>query len=450
MRRFSMIAMWAALGSGLLFGAPAAHAVEIETFHVHQFIAVGKPQIHVKFDLQADNWNAATEDLFKVRFDASVTLRKVTPVLDGSDLTVSFDKFKKVIDLSDYGVAYHGQSYEFTINFAKPASALGDLKNEAVNVCREIHSNGGKPSKSYVIPKLGTAFADILVRVASQAASVKVDQVSPPVAYEIVCDANPKWHEPVKPIGGIATDKGPFRVESVSLFLATIVGQETHPTPNMSCSKVKVTVRIETNGTGVVSYKLWRQPGNAVTKEHIAAMQTEGPYKGRFIVEDTFWDSFGKTTYQQYMVEMITGSPFGKSTQWKPISIKCNGNYASPTPDEPVPTFKVTSMDLQIIGTDADGCPAKATVSATFIANMPGKFDYLIGTSLGPNKHGVLEAKKVGNVYSAQQTLDLDVTESGELKVHAIALDFPNSAAEAAKAYDCAGPEEPLQGYHAH
>jgi hypothetical protein len=99
--------------------------------------------------------------------------------------------------------------------------------------------------------------------------------------------------------------------------------------------------------------------------------------------------------------------------------------------------FKVLSTDLKILGLSAQGCPAKAVISATFTANAPGKFHYVIGTTLGPNKHGVLEAKKVGNLYRAQTTLPVDVIKSGTLKVHAMALDFPESEAAVSAAYGC-------------
>jgi hypothetical protein len=99
--------------------------------------------------------------------------------------------------------------------------------------------------------------------------------------------------------------------------------------------------------------------------------------------------------------------------------------------------FKVLSTDLKILGLHAQGCPAKAVISATFIANAPGKFHYVIGTTLGPNKHGVLEVKKVGNLYRAQTTLPVDMVKSGTLKVHAMALDFPESEAAVGEAYGC-------------
>jgi hypothetical protein len=389
----------------MLFGAGPARAVEIDEFKVTQATSGERPQIHVKFDLQADNWNAATTDPFKLSFLVSITLRKLSPLVDGSDFTLTFDKLKKVIDLADYGAAYKGQMFGFTINFNQPASTLGDIKYHAVTLCREIRSNGAKPNKPYVFVRNAPAFADVFVQVAAKLAAIKTAQAQPNVSYDVVCDANPDWHEPIVPVPGIATNKGPFEVKSLDLFVATLAGQDTHPNPATSCNKAKVTVRIETNKIGAVSYTLWRMPGEPVKKQKLAVMLTEGPDKGRFIIEDIYIETFDKTTYAQYMVE-VTNNAFSPSTQWKPITIHCNSSYSSGQPQggagELIEGFKVTKTELKIIGTGDKGCPAKAFVTATFFANKPGDFDYLIGTSLGASKHGKLQAKKVGSVYRAQ------------------------------------------------
>jgi hypothetical protein len=99
--------------------------------------------------------------------------------------------------------------------------------------------------------------------------------------------------------------------------------------------------------------------------------------------------------------------------------------------------FAVLSTDLAILDLGAPNCPPKVEISAIFTTSKAGKFEYLIGTSAGPNKHGVLEAKKVGNSYRAQAALTITPIKSGELKVHAIALGFPDSEAAASKVYAC-------------
>jgi hypothetical protein len=100
-------------------------------------------------------------------------------------------------------------------------------------------------------------------------------------------------------------------------------------------------------------------------------------------------------------------------------------------------SFAVLSTDLVILDLGPPNCPPKVEISAIFNTSKPGKFKYLIGTSAGPNKHGVLEAKKVGNSYRAQAALTIDHIKSGELKVHAIANGFPDSEAAVSKVYKC-------------
>ena len=99
-------------------------------------------------------------------------------------------------------------------------------------------------------------------------------------------------------------------------------------------------------------------------------------------------------------------------------------------------SFAVLSTDLVILDLGPPNCPPKVEISAIFNTSKPGKFKYLIGTSAGPNKHGVLEAKKVGNSYRAQAALTIHI-KSGELKVHAIANGFPESEAAVSKVYAC-------------
>lgn len=99
--------------------------------------------------------------------------------------------------------------------------------------------------------------------------------------------------------------------------------------------------------------------------------------------------------------------------------------------------FAVLSTQLVILDLGPPACPGKVEISAIFTTSKPGKFHYLIGTSAGPNKHGTLDAKKVGNAYRAQAALTIDPVKSGELKVHAIAQGFPDSEAAVSKVYDC-------------
>jgi len=134
-----------------------------------------------------------------------------------------------------------------------------------------------------------------------------------------------------------------------------------------------------------------------------------------------------------WLIAAPAGSSADTSTQ-QPIgstSGRITGIVADPA------SFAVLSTDLVILDLGAPNCPPKVEISAIFNTSKPGKFKYLIGASAGPNKHGVLEAKKVGNSYRAQAALTIDHIKSGELKVHAIANGFPESEAAVSKVYAC-------------
>ncbi|HKP22485.1 MAG TPA: hypothetical protein VJV39_01365 [Dongiaceae bacterium] len=442
MRNFSTLILSAALGCGVLVGAAPARALDYEDFWVKQRGLEAKhPQIRVAFDLQKDTWSTVTNDEVVFEFEWHVKLQKSYALAPGSTFAMTIDNasWEKPLQSSDLGTETFGDIFKVK----KQGSKLGKLKDYALYVCGEIRNNHGKPNKDHVLTKYiqGTGWLD--VSTIAPGYNVLEKDIPVWVTYDIVCMANPKWHEPIQPKeNNLAVDKGDFKVQSIDVFLTTFQGQETSPTPGTSCKKLKVTVRIETNKAGIVAYKLWRQPGEAVEKSHMATMKKDGQFKGRFIVEDTFVDTFDKTTYIQYMAE-VTNLKFGPSTQWKPITIQCNGGFTTGQPQggagDLIPSFKVTKTDLKIISLEGKGCPTKAFVTATFIANKPGTFKYFIGTSLNKNKSGQLEAKKVGNVYRAQETLTVDITKSGKLTAHARPVDFPAAGTATSKAYNCTG-----------
>lgn len=437
MRGLSTLIASAVLGGGPLFGVAPASALDIKDF---DFDPMGKrPEIHVIFDLQADNWNAVTSDIVSFGTYYSFTVYKAYALDPDSHITVGLEHLSWVHEFQS--TKSGNEVFEGQIDLKKSADKLTDLKNLAINACRAYRAQGGTPAKDHVIQRTVEAKAYLDLMTIAPVFNEALADRTIDVPYDIVCDANPKWHKPIKPAEDFTANKGDFKIQSIDLFLTTFHGQESNPNPGTSCKKLKVTVRIETNKVGGVQYKVWRQPGEAVTKSQVAKFQTEGQFKGRFIVEDTFIETFDKTTYVQYMAE-VTSTTFGPSTQWKPITIQCNAGFTTGQPQgdgDIVPSFQVTSTDLKIISLAGNGCPTKAFVTATFTANKPGTFNYFIGTSLNKNKSGQLEAKKVGNAYRAQETLTVDITKSGKLTAHARPVDFPAASAFTSKAYNCAG-----------
>ena len=84
-RIISTVASSAVLGCSVLFGAAPARAVKIEDFEFNQTnYETDRPQIHVKFDLQADNWNAVTDAKVTFKYHYTVALKKVSALVIGS------------------------------------------------------------------------------------------------------------------------------------------------------------------------------------------------------------------------------------------------------------------------------------------------------------------------------------------------------------------------------
>lgn len=448
MRGLSIAMASAVLGGGLLFGAAPASALEIEGYDLWQGIYGGEvPEIHVEFDPKVADWTVVTSDPVKVKFGFELTVKSAYAIDNDSGVTVFLDNFGETafIHSSNPSLTF-GDRIQGSLELSSPGDQTNAFKKAALEVCHTVRSNGGEPDKDHVIPRNYKAGSSLIVGTLAPLSQSQKKDKDIWVQYRVVCEKSPGWQS--NSVAGLTTEKGKFKVRSIDLFLTTFHGQETNPNPGTSCKKLKVTVRIETSKSGgPVSYKLWRQPGEPVVKQAMSEFQTTGQFKGRYIIEDSFVETFDKTTYVQYMAEVLN-DPFAPSTQWKPITIQCNGGFSTSQPQgggADIQSFKVTSADLKIISLAGKGCPTKAFVTATFIANKPGTFKYFIGTSLNKNKSGQLEAKKVGNVYRAQETLTLDITKSGKLTAHARPVDFPAASALASKSYNCKGVD-PVDG----
>ncbi|HET7154683.1 MAG TPA: hypothetical protein VFI87_04865 [Hyphomicrobiaceae bacterium] len=435
------LAVAAIAASQFSFNA-SAHALKVESFKIE---SEGKKQeIHVRFDRQADNWNAVTGSQVSFRFYYSLTVKAAYALAQGSHISLgieNIDKLNGELALQS-GNSHYSEDHYGYFNLHANTNDLGDLKNKAITTCRTFRSNGGRPDKEHRVQHMVRAWSWVDLSTTAPVFTEEMANAETHFPIDIVCD--PDWREP--PSGDLTTpDKGTFKVTSVELFLTTFHGQVTNPTPGTECKKLQVKVRIETNKIGPVTYKLWRQPGSDETRSHMVQFHEDGPFKGRFIVEDTYVDTFDKSTYAQYMAE-VTSSTFGPSTQWKDISIQCTGpgggGLTTGLPQgggDLIPGFKVTSAQLKIIGIPGAGCPTKAFVTASYTTNKAGKFRYFIGSSADKNESGELESKKVGATYRAQETLTVDITKSGKLIAHTRAVDFPSAHAFASKAYNCEG-----------
>jgi hypothetical protein len=139
-----------------------------------------------------------------------------------------------------------------------------------------------------------------------------------------------------------ATEPPPRRhnvkVEDITLFLTTYsgAGSSGHTPSAAQCKPLKVTTRIATDKEGPVKVKLWRKIDNGPVTEEIRTLDAQALGNGDFGADWDKWEHFGKTTYAQYMAEIIGGT-FAPSTPWKDITIHCAGNFADvPRGDGPI------------------------------------------------------------------------------------------------------------------
>ncbi len=119
--------------------------------------------------------------------------------------------------------------------------------------------------------------------------------------------------------------------ENIELFVATMALPDPSPR-GVDCKPVKVTTRITTDKAGPVNVKQWRQvnggPITSETRQMAATAQGGGSFGDDWVK----LEQFTKTTTVQYKAEVLGGT-FAPSTQWKSVTVHCNGNYAAPTSD---------------------------------------------------------------------------------------------------------------------
>jgi hypothetical protein len=312
-----------AYGAGLLGFARPAQALKLENFRLEQVVLGNQwPEIHVNFDRAADDWTQVTGDDVVVNLDFRIDVKASYALAPGSELSVSVDNMNKDVPLQSSNNHYN-ETHSGRIVLRRSGNALNDIKSLALTTCHTIRGNGGKPSKEHRIAKRFEASAWASTSTTAPVFTEENANKKAAVDVIIVCNKDPGWHGPIVPDSlDLDSARGRFKPSSIQVFLTTYQNQVSHPSPGVSCKKLEVKVRIEANKVGSVTYKLWRQPGEPRTRAHTVTFHDSGPFKGRFIAEDVFVETFEKTTYVQYMAE-IGGSPFGVSTQWKDINIIC-------------------------------------------------------------------------------------------------------------------------------
>jgi len=430
--------------------APSAYALKLEGFEIRQEISQDKyPAIHVKFDHAADNWTVVTADPVEVRILYSVKV-KASHALANSKVTISLDGMEAEEPLNSTNINY-SETHSNTLVLRKPGNQLTKIKQAALDICQTIRGNGGKPNKEHRIPKPFTAHGHVEAYTTATWFTEATASADLAMRIDVVCDEDPTWHGPIQPSGlGLAAADRDFKVIKLDLFLTTFENQYTTPSPGLRCKKLQVKVRIETSKAGQLSYKIWRQPGESIDRLKFISLQTSGPFKGRFVHEEVFVDTFDKSTYQQYMVE-TPGSPVGVSTPWKEKHILCTGpgegglttgQGPGGNPADELPKFTVVDANVIMQQLPGGACPAKVRVTANYRTNMAGSFEHHLGCTNGVSRTGTLEAKDPISAtnYGAKFEVVVDMPQSGELTCSARPVKFGHEVAFRKLQVQCAGP----------
>jgi hypothetical protein len=447
----SNLKWWAALSTiAAMLVAPSAHALKLEDFEIKQVVIGNQyPAIHVKFDHAADNWTVVTDDRVEVNLHYSVKV-KASHALANSRVSLTLDGMDAEDPLNSTNIDY-AETHSDTLVLRKPGSQLVEIKKTALDTCKTIRGNGGKPNKEHRIEKLFTANGYVEAYTTATWFSEGTAHDDALVRVDVVCDKDPTWHGPLQPSGqGLAVGDRDFKVIKLELFLTTFENQYTTPTPGLRCKKLQVKVRIETSKAGQIGYKIWRQPGESIDRLKFISHQDSGPFKGRFVYEDVFVDTFDKTTYQQYMVE-AAGYPVGVSTPWKDKNVICTGPGAGGVtvgqgpggnPADELPKFRVIDANVIMRQLPGGTCPAKVRVTANYRTNMPGSFEHHLGCTTGESHSGTLDAKDPISAtnYGVKYETILDVPHSGEVTCSARPVQFGQELAIRKLLVHCAGP----------
>jgi hypothetical protein len=136
----------------------------------------------------------------------------------------------------------------------------------------------------------------------------------------IVCGAKPAGAQP-RP-GGIAIDKGFFKVQGIALSFGG--APTSKPNPATVCKQAKLTVKVQANQAGAVKFRLNKKIGNGPTQNKVVDAWASFDGKGFFFANYQETVTVNGTTNVQAMAEDLI-NPIGLTTPWKDVTLNCTG-----------------------------------------------------------------------------------------------------------------------------
>jgi hypothetical protein len=192
-----------------------------------------------------------------------------------------------------------------------------------------------------------------------------------------------------------------FKIKDIKLFLSTYSNAITKPNPATTCKKGQIKVRLTASKAGNAKFKLWTKVGNgAMTSKVIDAWAFFNGNSG-YEAEYVEWVSVNETTFMQAKAEeLVSASPFGKSTPWKDITLPCKdvggGGLATDTSTQDEPLAPPAKYDGELTIADAanakrNRCPRQGQVVFKINSSSSAPVSYRLDSSDGQSWTGTLQ-----------------------------------------------------------
>ena len=224
----------------------------------------------------------------------------------------------------------------------------------------------------------------------------------------VKCAAVPINVQPPKPVPPPVADIDDlkpgqkFKVRSASLGIHK-------PQSNVCPTTAQINSRFETNFDGKVTF-IYRQAGGG--KSNPITVTSKKMPNGKFYAVHNQVVDIKKATDTKYMVEVVGK---GIISDWASLNVPCKiglggGDELANPPAVP---FKVLSAQLGIKGPKTKVCPNKATLSAWFKTNKPGKVGFRLMRNDGPVGPMIFAtAVKAPSGYMATYTKTIIITHA--------------------------------------
>lgn len=323
---------------------------------------------------------------------------------------------------------YRTRKFDLTHRVDLPVWKLGDHRQRIVQACNDLIAEQGPPQTNRTINYQVFIRAVLTAHIGNHGGfgywdvkrSNDTSLTIPVICRRIV---------PPTATGTVGFDHGAMKVTGIQLFRSTY-GYNHNANAGTKCQKLKVLVRLKTNGPGYVKFRLWKKVGNGAMQDNLhfptAAHDGNGGYKAEYTEVITV----NEPTYVQLKAEELVNT-VGHSTPWKSINLKCTssggGGFTVGAPQQdPLPPQPPLKIVPQLSLNDLSGkkrCAREGTAVIAFKTNRPDPIPYKFACSFGTVVNGVAQTaphSKGGWIAPAVAKFTIDKTKTYHCRLYAL------------------------------